>query len=563
MKLRQAIPEDLREIEQITRLAFWNLHGPGCDEHYLVHTMRHHPDFMKELEWVATIDHQIVGHIAYTKAQVVSDDNTHHQVLCFGPVSVAPDYQHRGIGRALIRHTLELASKITGAPAVLIYGDPQYYSRLGFLPAAYYDIASGSNFYADPLQAFELKAGALCGITGRFLESPLFEMDPQMAGAFDQTFEPLEKLEGTPSQLRFQTLIKLRQPRPKVQERLEALRASAPKIARISPRDSQGDHLVVNLHWKDDTLDKYMPYFEPAYQTLGIEGLFLQSSQRESAKGYCWNDEAQGRLEVLSLLEAENLYAKGQVSKRIKAISGTSQGGRLALQVAMEFGIDYIGVMPAIRDSEVAINTAIQYVFLIGDRDYFYDSVLKLHQNILEAGGQSRLIKIPNTGHYFGPDFTGYYLSAHPITYTHTGTRPYWHQIAKWHNETPRLWMPDYWPTGADIQKTLAKLEATPSEDLFLEVALKGQRIVGFIWAYRQIDQPSHVMILSLYVDFPYRQQGISTQLKKHLETWALKAGVETIETTVHAKNHKMLALNEKLGYEAGMVTMRKQVRKE
>jgi predicted N-acetyltransferase YhbS len=214
--LRRAVAEDMRAIERLTRLAFWNLHGPGCDEHYLVHAMRRHPDFMESLEWVAEVAGEVVGHIAYSRAKVVSDAGQVHEVLCFGPVSVSPDYQAGGVGRTLITHTLELAAGEAKYPAVLIYGDPAYYSLLGFVKAEVFDIGSADNYYADPLQAYPLWEGALEGISGRFVESSAFEMDPEAAQAFEMAFaaeEPLVKVEGTQSQIRFQELIKLRRPR--------------------------------------------------------------------------------------------------------------------------------------------------------------------------------------------------------------------------------------------------------------------------------------------------------------------------------------------------------------
>jgi putative acetyltransferase len=33
--------KDLREVEELTRKAFWNLNVPGCNEHYIVHVRSH------------------------------------------------------------------------------------------------------------------------------------------------------------------------------------------------------------------------------------------------------------------------------------------------------------------------------------------------------------------------------------------------------------------------------------------------------------------------------------------------------------------------------------------
>ena len=37
--IRNERPGDYRETEEVTREAFWNVHEPGCCEHYLAHLM--------------------------------------------------------------------------------------------------------------------------------------------------------------------------------------------------------------------------------------------------------------------------------------------------------------------------------------------------------------------------------------------------------------------------------------------------------------------------------------------------------------------------------------------
>ena len=38
--IRQELPDEYWETEYMTKKAFWNLHFPGCNEHYLVHRLR-------------------------------------------------------------------------------------------------------------------------------------------------------------------------------------------------------------------------------------------------------------------------------------------------------------------------------------------------------------------------------------------------------------------------------------------------------------------------------------------------------------------------------------------
>jgi len=43
LKIRLETEKDYRPVEELTREAFWNVHVPGCCEHYLIHTIRRPP----------------------------------------------------------------------------------------------------------------------------------------------------------------------------------------------------------------------------------------------------------------------------------------------------------------------------------------------------------------------------------------------------------------------------------------------------------------------------------------------------------------------------------------
>jgi len=43
LKIRLETEKDYRPVEELTREAFWNVHVPGCCEHYLIHTLRRPP----------------------------------------------------------------------------------------------------------------------------------------------------------------------------------------------------------------------------------------------------------------------------------------------------------------------------------------------------------------------------------------------------------------------------------------------------------------------------------------------------------------------------------------
>ena len=96
IRIRREEPTDYERVEEITRKVFWNLYVPGCYEHYLVHIMRSHEDFVAELDFVIEVDGQVIGNIMYTKARLVDEAGEEKNILTFGPVSILPEYQRMG-----------------------------------------------------------------------------------------------------------------------------------------------------------------------------------------------------------------------------------------------------------------------------------------------------------------------------------------------------------------------------------------------------------------------------------------------------------------------------------
>ena len=60
--IRKEQPKDYREVENLTREAFWNVYRPGCTEHYVLNQYRNNPDFIPELDFVMEMEGKIIGH---------------------------------------------------------------------------------------------------------------------------------------------------------------------------------------------------------------------------------------------------------------------------------------------------------------------------------------------------------------------------------------------------------------------------------------------------------------------------------------------------------------------
>jgi predicted N-acetyltransferase YhbS len=190
--IRREKPDDRYAAEYMTKKAFWNLHVPGCSEHYLVHKLRRDAAYLPLLSRVAESNGQVVGAIYYARAFVQNGDER-TEVLTFGPLAVEPSFQKQGVGSQLLETTMDLARQ-AGWKAILIYGEPEYYPKHGFITCDHFGITTpdGKNFPA--FQGIELVSDGLKGISGQFHEPDVYSHLPQWeVDQYDRLFPYLEK----------------------------------------------------------------------------------------------------------------------------------------------------------------------------------------------------------------------------------------------------------------------------------------------------------------------------------------------------------------------------------
>lgn len=171
--IRRETPDDYYAVEHMTQRAFWNKYRPGCNEHYLVHNLRKSDDYLPELSRIAMKDGNVIGCILYSKACVVGETET-KEVLTFGPLCVDPKWQGTGVGEMLLKETLKLAGD-AGYPGIVIFGEPDYYPRIGFTTCDHYGITTpdGKNF--DAFMGYELQQDGLKDIKGKFYEADVYD----------------------------------------------------------------------------------------------------------------------------------------------------------------------------------------------------------------------------------------------------------------------------------------------------------------------------------------------------------------------------------------------------
>lgn len=207
IELRQEMPCEYKETENVIREAFWNHYTPACNDHYLIHIMRNCHSFVPELDIVAVEKGKIVGNSMCLKSYIAGDDGNNYEVLSLGPIGVLPAYQCKGIGRMLIARTKEIARQMRFR-GILLCGDPNYYTKQGFVVAEKFKIRNEKNMYADALHACELYEGAFNNIEGCYYEDAIYNVDENCVKEFDKQFPNKEIIYGTPTQRRFEMMIK-------------------------------------------------------------------------------------------------------------------------------------------------------------------------------------------------------------------------------------------------------------------------------------------------------------------------------------------------------------------
>ena len=198
MNIRLEQPQDWREVENLTREAFWNVYRPGCTEHYVLNQYRNNPDFIPEMDFVMEEDGRIIGHVMFSKAEIVLTDGSKFPSWTFGPISIHPDYKRKGYVLKLLQYALEKA-RDRGVGLLQMEGNIDFYRHAGF------DLASKLriHYQGEPADAdvpyflaqelipgyWRDREGTYCPPKGFFVA----DADPAAFEAYEATFPTKEK----------------------------------------------------------------------------------------------------------------------------------------------------------------------------------------------------------------------------------------------------------------------------------------------------------------------------------------------------------------------------------
>jgi len=124
--IRDETQADVSAITDVTAAAFGSLAISQHTEQFIVAALR--AAGVLKVSLVAEAGGRVIGHIAFSPV-ALSDGTPAWYGL--GPVSVLPQFQRQGVGKALIREGLRRL-KAMGAQGCCLVGHPGYYPQFGF-----------------------------------------------------------------------------------------------------------------------------------------------------------------------------------------------------------------------------------------------------------------------------------------------------------------------------------------------------------------------------------------------------------------------------------------------
>src|SRR4030042_150884 len=123
--IRSETEADVSAITEVTVAAFQTLMISNHTEQFIIAALRAAKALTISL--VAEVAGQVIGHIAFSPL-TISDGTPNWYGL--GPVSVLPEYQRQGIGKALIQEGLSRLKNLNDKGCCVV-GHPDYSRKFG------------------------------------------------------------------------------------------------------------------------------------------------------------------------------------------------------------------------------------------------------------------------------------------------------------------------------------------------------------------------------------------------------------------------------------------------
>ena len=166
MIIRKERKEEYEAIYNLVKEAFKTARVSKGDEQDHINQLRLSSNYIPELALVVEEQGTLVAYNILTKFNVnIENNNKKIKALVLGPICVKLEYRNEKIGEQLINKSLEIA-KDMGYEAVFLFGDPNYYYRLGFRQTMDYNIKCLNKISPKNVMVKELVPNILKDVKG-------------------------------------------------------------------------------------------------------------------------------------------------------------------------------------------------------------------------------------------------------------------------------------------------------------------------------------------------------------------------------------------------------------
>ncbi|MBO0431916.1 N-acetyltransferase [Enterococcus sp. DIV0660C] len=174
MQIRTINKKDFLKVDKMIREAFEHTERGYGNEAELVDKIRASDTYDPALEMVAVDDENfIVGHGLLSEVEIVDSDGVAYVGLVLAPLDVEVSHQGEGIGTNILME-LEKIAKELHYRFISILGHPEYYPRLGYVPASKYSVKAPFDVPDEMFMIKPLYDNALDSISGTIKYSDTF-----------------------------------------------------------------------------------------------------------------------------------------------------------------------------------------------------------------------------------------------------------------------------------------------------------------------------------------------------------------------------------------------------
>ncbi|TCS81061.1 alpha/beta hydrolase [Tepidibacillus fermentans] len=185
---------------------------------------------------------------------------------------------------------------------------------------------------------------------------------------------------------------------------------SVPQLFVQTPINFRPDRhypLLFSIHWRHGNAISFMDYWKTPRTKTDFIMAFPQSSQMCATDDYCWDDEELAKRELLEAYQ--KVIQQYPIDLNRIIIAGASQGGRLAIEMALSGEIQsngFISVIPAFYEFDPSIlkqanHFNLRGYMIAGELDPFTSKAVEFYRHCKENDFTCELTIELGVGHAF------------------------------------------------------------------------------------------------------------------------------------------------------------------